>query len=134
MPTHEHQQLRRLPDAHLKNAPNAAPSGDPARQVVAEAAVLGSKTVEVLVTDNLVTHGPKASWRAKNEERGGSQLGPDKQIVLNSQTLLMTLGCATPKYSSRLPKPLRSRRPLSQHQCQKPSLQLPLQPTPAPRP
>ena len=66
MPTyHEHQQSRRRQAS--PHAPNVVPSGDPARQVVAVAAVLGSETAEVLVTENLVTRGPKASWRAKNE-------------------------------------------------------------------
>ena len=43
-----------------------APSGNPARLVVAVAEVLGSETVEAAVTLNFDTRGMKASWLAKN--------------------------------------------------------------------
>ena len=52
------QHLRGQPS--VPHAPNAASSGDPANSVVAVAAVLGSETAEMLVTQQLSTGGTRA--------------------------------------------------------------------------
>ena len=59
-----HQQPRQR--SPVLYAPNAAPSGNLAKPVVAVAAVLGSETAEVLVTQNVVTRGTRASGPAKH--------------------------------------------------------------------
>ena len=66
MLTCEHQQPRRR---HVyPYVPNAAPSRNPTRLVVAVAVVLGLETAEVIVTENFlnfITRGTKASWPVK---------------------------------------------------------------------
>ena len=61
-------------------APNVAPSTNQTKVVVAVAEVLGSKTAEVLVTQNLITRGTRASRPAKHD----CSL---RQPAVNSQTL-----------------------------------------------
>ena len=56
----QHQQARGRPS--FPYAPNAAPSGDPAKAVVVVAAVLGSEIAAVLITAKLSTGGTRA-WR-----------------------------------------------------------------------
>ena len=62
--TFKHQKPRRR--LSVPYAPNAGPSKNPAKSVVAVAEVLGSKTVEDLVTHNLTTRGSRASRHAKH--------------------------------------------------------------------
>ena len=63
--TSKHRQTRRL--SASPHAPDAAPSRNLVKTVVAVAAVLGSKTVEVLVTQNFSTHGMRVSRLAKHD-------------------------------------------------------------------
>ena len=61
----EHQQpQRRRPS--VTYVPNVAPSRDLVKAVVAVAVVLGSETAEVLVTQNFVIRGTRASRSAKH--------------------------------------------------------------------
>ena len=64
MLTYEHLQPRRR--QAYPHAPNAVLSENPARLVVAVAAVLGSETAEVLVTQKFITRGTRASRPAKH--------------------------------------------------------------------
>jgi len=88
----------------LPYAPNVAPLENLAEAVVAVAAARGSETAEVLVTKNVVTHGPPALRLAKHE--GKKCHGPRKPSAKKVLTLLMVL----PEQLSRLPKSLHSKR------------------------
>ena len=107
--TYKHRQPRRR--QAYPYAPNAAPSANLARLVVAPVAVLGSVTAEVVATRNFVTRGTRVFWPAKDGHSGRTQLGPATQMVFSSETFPLELAWETPKKSSRPPKRIHSRQP-----------------------
>ena len=63
--THMHLQPPR--QSSVPHAPNVVPSRNPANPLVVVAVVLGLETVEVVVTQSLVTRGLRAFGPAKHE-------------------------------------------------------------------
>ena len=91
MLTYKYQQPRPY-------AANAGPSRNLGKAVVVVAAVLGSETVEAVVTPSLITHGTKASGSAKHG-RSPRELAADSRTRLNDYTLPMVFTRGTPKRS-----------------------------------
>ena len=87
----EHKQARRRP--LVSYVPNAAPSRNLGKAVVAVAAVLGSKTVEALVTQDFSTRGTRAYMPAKHRDSPG-QPSVSRQTLLNKKVLTLPMALA----------------------------------------
>ena len=114
MTTYKHQSSpQRSP---VPYAPNAAPSENLAKAVVAVTEVLGSKTAEVQVTQTLITRGMRALRRAKHGRSPRQPSASRQTLRYKAITLLMVLAWQTPKQSPRRPP----RQPAYQHHRRQP--------------